>query len=628
MAKSIIDKAYDILKVYNGSNNQINYLKHKYLNGNLILSDFDCQYIVNNEKFIPENINRVVKISREFGLKIQEKYDLEFCPEKIKIFSIIGSMGNSIHAYVQFRQSIQPQLMYVPNNALLNELTDTEGWKDLELDFSELDNKRKLKDHQREGVKFLLYNKKCLLCDSQGTGKTTTATCASILGDFKRVLIITTASLKTTWKREIEVFRPSDEIQIISGSEWGDDKRFTIINYDIIDNFYKVAEEIQYETKFLPNSDGSLEAVKVPITVKNKSTGKLEYKMTTSRKKEDINKALSESPLYLQKFDCIIIDEVHKLSNNKSIRYKVISDFIKKSKIENAYMLSGTPVQKDAAKLHNILKLIDHNITKDYKYYFRRYCGAIERKFNGKKILIPQGSTHLDELFEKIKNCYIRRELKNLSDSVTKTVITRYYDLSPTQMSKYNRLWHDYMEAQSENGDNTNEDYRQLVEGMLVRQFLAYEMVDNTIKLANEKIEDGEKVVIMCTFDDELKKFKEYYKEKGVVYNGKMTAKAKDKAYNDFMTNPKVKVFIANIESASVGLSLTAAKTLIMSSFSWVYSTNEQAEDRVFRISSTDDVLIIYQLFNDSVSQHIYETVMEKKRVADETIKEETNKKK
>ena len=624
--KNSIDKAYDILKTYEGKNNRILYLQRLYSLGQCVLGDFDVEYILNNYDFEPYMVGKTVKITREYGLKLQQKYELDFCPEKIRISSVIGEMGNSLHCYVQYRQSVPSQLMYVNKNSILNELEDI-NWQSFEVDFTELDKKRPLCEHQKEGVKFLLANKKCILADSQGCGKTTTAIAASILGNFKKILIITTASLKTTWRKEIEIYDDKDKIQVINGSEWDGGKKFTIINYDIIDNFYEIAEEIDYEIKELPNSDGTVTKVKVPITVKNKSTGKLEYKMRKSRKKEDIKEALKKSPLFLEQFDCVIIDEMHKLSNNKSIRHKTIDDFLKKSKIPYVFMLSGTPVQKDTVKLYNILKLIDHNVVRDYQYYLRRYCGAKKRTFRGKELLIPEGSTHLDELFEKIKNCYIRRELKNLGDVVKKHVYTRYYDLSPKQMAEYSRLWDEYTEAQQENGDESNEEYRQLVEGMLVRQFLAEQMVENTIKLVDEKLEDGEKVVIMTTFDNELKRFKDYYKEKAVVYNGKMTPKAKDKAFDSFMTNPKVKVFVANLESACVGLSLTAAKTLVFNSFSWVYSTNSQGEDRVFRLSSTEDVQIYYQVFSDDISTHMYETVMEKKRVADETIKEEKNKK-
>ena len=202
-------------------------------------------------------------------------------------------------------------------------------WRSFEVDFNELDKKRPLREHQKEGVKFLLANKKCILADSMGLGKTYQAICASVLGNFKKILIITTASLKTTWRKEIELVEPKENIQVINGSEWQSGYKFTIVNYDIAQRFYEVAEEIAYEIKEMPNSDGTVTKVKVPITVKNKSTGKLEYKMKKSRKKEDIKEALKKSPLFLEQFDCVIIDEAHKLSNLKAKIYLVLEFFIK-----------------------------------------------------------------------------------------------------------------------------------------------------------------------------------------------------------------------------------------------------------------------------------------------------------
>lgn len=623
--KNSIDRAYDILKTYSGSNNRILYLQKMYSIGQCVLGDFDVEYILNNYDFEPYMVGKTVKITREYGLKMQEKYELDFLPEKIKISTVIGEMGNSLHCYVQYRKSVPSQLMYVNKNYILNELEDVD-WRTFEVDFTELDKKRPLREHQKEGVQFLLANKKCILADSMGLGKTYQAICASVLGNFKKVLIITTASLKTTWRKEVELVEPKENIQVINGSDWQSGYKFTIVNYDIAQRFYEVAEEVACEIKELPNADGTVTKVKVPITVKNKSTGKLEYKMKKSRKKDDIKEALKKSPLFLEQFDCVIIDEAHKLSNPKAKRYQVLEDFIKKSRIPYVFLLTGTPITKDTVRFYNILKLLDANITKDYKYYMRRYCGAEKRTFRGKEILMATGATHLDELKEKVKHLYIRRELKDMVDMVTKTVSTRYYDLDKTQVAEYDRLWKEYTIAQLENGDNTNEDYRQLVEGGLVRRFLANQMVDNTIKLVDEKIEDGDKVVVMCTFTDELQKFKEYYGNKCVVYDGKMTPKAKDKAFDKFQNDPKVKVFIGNIVAASVGLSLTAAHTLVFNSYSWVYADNAQAEDRVYRLTSTDDVEIIYQLFTDSISEHMYQTVMEKQRILNETIKKENEK--
>lgn len=623
--KNNIDKAYDILKEYKGKNNRILYLQKLHSLGQCVLGDFDVEYILNNYDFEPYEVNKTVKITRELGLKLQDKYDLEFLPEKIKISKVIGKMGGSLHCYVQYRTSVPSQLMYISENSILNELEEVD-WKSFETDFTEVDKKRPLRIHQKEGVKFLLANKKCILADSMGLGKTSTAICSSILGGFNKILIITTASLKTTWRKEIEIFEQKENIQVINGSEWQSGYKFTIVNYDIAQRFYEVAEEPAYEYKDMSNADGTVTKMRVPITVRNKTTGKLEYKMKKSRKKDDIKEALKHSPLFLEQFDCVIIDEAHKLSNPKAKRYQVIEDFLKKSRIPYVFLLTGTPITKDTVRFYNVLKLLDANITKDYVYYMRRFCGAKKRTFHGKEILLPTEATHLDELKEKVKHLYIRRELKDMADMVKKTVSTRYYDLSPKQMAEYDRLWEEYMESQTEKGEDTNEDYRQLVEGTLVRQYLANQMVENTINLAEEKIEDGDKVVIMCTFTDEIQKFKDYFGNKCVVYDGKMTLKAKDKAFEKFQNDSKVKVFVGNIVAASVGLSLTSSHTLIFNSYSWVYADNAQAEDRIYRLTSTDDVEIIYQLFTDSISEHMYQTVMEKHRVLNETIKKETEK--
>jgi SNF2 family DNA or RNA helicase len=245
---------------------------------------------------------------------------------------------------------------------------------------------------------------------------------------------------------------------------------------------------------------------------------------------------------------------------------------------------------------------------------------------NADSLIIPQGSTNLNELREKIKHVYIRRLSSDIPGMVNKSLDTRYYDLDDRQKEEYDRLWDEYVEAQEENGDNTNEEYRQLVEGTLVRQFLAREMVPNTIELANDYIEDGEKVIIACNFTSEINAFKEYYGKQAVVYDGKMTPKQKDKSEKEFKENPKIKVFIGQIESAGVGLTLTASHIMIFNSYSWLETSNRQMQDRIYRITQKEDALCIYQLFTDSISQDMFEKVLRKGLVMDETIKAEKDK--
>ena len=669
MKESPISKAYRILEEYCGTNNQILYYKRLNELHKLILTEdgFETEYIIKNKDYISDNVNKIVKISKQLGEKLQEKYEIDFTPEKLRITTIIGEMKNSYHCYAQYRNSIPPTLMFLSKKQILTPIHVVD-YKSIDIDFTPYNNKlskygMKLKQHQEDGIKFLVGNKKCVLADQMGLGKTIQAIVSSLESGCKKILVITTASLKSTWKRETSLFEKLEDIVVIKGSKWdGSTGKFTIINYDIVQNYYEIPYENEYKIEEIQGKNGEVEKLKVPVMIKDKKTGKMVNKQVKSNKKNDIKKALLNSPLFTSNFDCVIIDEAQKLSNNTSNRYKVIYDFLRKSDIKHVFLLTGTPLTNTPMNLYYILRLIDADVTKDYEYYINTYCdgkklykpgewkkwlakyeythgtswysmGDEERKDavkyideNADSVIIPQGSTNLNELREKIKHVYIRRLSSDIPGMVNKSLDTRYYDLDERQKEEYDRLWDEYVEAQEENGDNTNEEYRQLVEGTLVRQFLAREMVPNTIELANDYIEDGEKVIIACNFTSEINAFKEYYGKQAVVYDGKMTPKQKDKSEKEFMENPKIKVFIGQIESAGVGLTLTASHIMIFNSYSWLETSNRQMQDRIYRITQKEDALCIYQLFTDSISQDMFEKVLRKGLVMDETIKAEKDK--
>ena len=669
MKESPISKAYRILEEYTGENNQILYYKKMHSLHKLILTEdgFETEYIIKNKDYQIENLNKIVKISSALGKKLQEKYSIDFIPEKLKIISIIGEMKSSYHCYVQYRKSVPQMLMFINKRQILTPLHIID-YNTVDIDFTPYNEKlsligRKLKEHQETGIKFLVANKKCVLADSMGTGKTIQSIVAALASGCKKILVITTASLKSTWKREKSYFEDLKDIVIVNGSKWnGETGKFTVINYDIVQNYYEIPYENEYRIEKIYGKDGKIEELKVPVMIKDKKTGKMVNKQVKSNKKANIKKALLNSPLFTSKFDCVIIDEAQKLSNNTSNRYKVIYDFLRKSDIKYIFLVTGTPLTNTPMNLYYILRLIDADVTKDYEYYLKTYCEGKEifrpgewqkwltvfernndAKFDlmdtktkslafqfinehAQKTVIPQGSSNLSELREKIKHVYIRRLASDVGGMVNKFLDTRYYDLNEQQTEEYNRLWDEYVAAQEENGDNTNEEYRQLVEGTLVRQFLAKEMIPNTIALVNDYIEDGEKVIIACNYTSEINAFKEYYGKQSVVYDGKMTPKQKDKSEKEFMENPKIKVFIGQIESAGVGLTLTASHIMIFNSYSWLETSNRQMQDRIYRITQKEDALCIYQLFTDSISQDMFEKVLKKGLVMDETIKSEKDK--
>lgn len=655
------------LKEYNGINPYILKLKRDVIlrNKTELLSEFVIEYILTNFNFNPIPINKTVKIADWFGEKLKKDYEIEFLPEKLRIFTLIGETKAIFHVLIKYRQNMEPMEMFISKKAIIENFL-IEDYHNVQVDFnrydllsSSKDPNRKLREHQKEAVQFLLSRKKCVLADDPGFGKSTELAVAAIEGNFDSILIISPASIKTTWKKELLWYVPERDITIIESpltmtkpelekylgykegrsgltvkelqneakdkGKW-EDNRFVIVNFDILEEFYKI-----------------------PAT----------------RSKENIQKALEKSPMLqyiLNKKALIIIDEAHRLSNDTSIRYKIINDLIKRGNPDSVYLATGTPITNNPQNFYCLLKLINDPITDDWQYYMDRYCGAMKipakgekerwtnyflqkvnksswydltskekdklKEYiseNARKITIMKDATNIEELRDRVSHIYLRRVKSDLTGMVEKRIHELYYNLNPQQEYEYSKLWEEYEQAQLE-ADPTKELNRDLIEGAVYRRYLSNEMVPYTIKLTNEFIENNEKVVIGCCYDEELYRLKEYYGDKCVVYNGKMGPKEKDKAQEQFMTNPEVKILVGNLQSAGVGLTLTAASRLIFNDFSYVKGDNDQFMDRIHRINQTQDVDIYFQIFRNTQYQKMWDIVMRKGYVINQIIKKEGEK--
>lgn len=596
MSKKIdkINECYSILKNYNGDNNYIKWLSKTY--EKKPLTDFQIDYVLLNKDFKKEEINKLIKLSSWYAETKVEEWGIK--AEKVKVISILGETEKFFHLFIKYRQSIAPSSVFIPKKAILGDIRATD-YNLLDVDFTKYDNffkkyNRKVLDHQKIAVKFLLTRKKCILADDMGLAKTASAIMASMEGNFNKILIITTASAKSTWERELKTFISEKDISTIDSNNWNDNK-YTIINYDIVDRFYKFPTEI--------NKAG---------------------KEVKSRKKEVKLQALADSLLYTANFDLVIIDEVHYLSDNKSIRYKIIEDFLTNNKNKYTFLLTGTPMTNYPVNFYHVLKLINHPVTDNYPYYVKTYCDGknITVKKTGKKIWLTNGASNLEELTEKVKDVYLRREKEEIPGMVTKEIFLKYYDLTENEIEEYNKVWDEYVEAENKKTE-ANKD---LIEGILLRQFIADKMIPYTIKSTDEFINKGEKVFIACNFNSEIAKLKEYYGNKAVVYKGGLTRKQKDAAEKSFMEDENVKVFIGNIKAAGVALTLISSHIVIFNSYDWVPGNNKQVMDRVHRLGQLFEVEVYFQLFRNTISEDMWETIVKKGLNIDKVIKAENKK--
>jgi SWI/SNF-related matrix-associated actin-dependent regulator 1 of chromatin subfamily A len=644
-----IEKAYEILKEYSGENPFIINLKNTIIVHQMrSMNDFEVEYVLSNFEREPVRIDKIVMVADWWGEKKKEDWDIEFIPKKIQITWFIGETDTMYHFYCIYRRSQEKAVeVFAPKNAILTDFL-MEDYHNLDIDFTKYNtDKRTVMPHQVEAVKFMLSRKKCIIADEMGSGKTFSAILAALEGLFKHILVICPSSVKKTWEKELKLLVDEKDITIVQGSKWNDAK-FTIINYDILDNFYEIPEQIIKTSELNVGEDGNV---------------KREYKekKIVARSKKIIDEAMANSQLFQSNYDLVIIDEAHRLSNNTSNRFKIISDLVKRSNPKGIFELTGTMITNSSKNLYNLLKIIDVPITKDWQYYMERYCGAKffykknernaytaifcksvgkrewseltydeKRKLDEylekhcKKMCIPSEDTNMEELQEIIKPYYNRRVKDDLNNMVTKTVKFLHYEMTDDEKKSYDELWEKYLELQ-EDKENTEKN-KKLIETSLMRQWLADKMISRTISLARKCIELNHKVIIFCAYDNEINKFVDEFKDICVFHNGKINEKKKNESVDKFQNDDSIKVFIGNIFSAGVGLTLIQGDVVLFNNFSFVPSDNLQCEDRIHRIGQTKPCTVYYQSFNGTYFDKMLEIVHDKQEVIDKIIISEKEK--
>jgi SWI/SNF-related matrix-associated actin-dependent regulator 1 of chromatin subfamily A len=664
------EEAFSILEKYRGSNPYILYLqKEVYALKNVsAIKDLQVDYILRNANTNPRTINKIVKLADWYGEKKKEEWGTDFIPKVVKIISYLGETEYAWHCYVQYRTSVAPKMEFLSKRGIIEDFL-AEDYHNVDIDFTRYTKlsqsrgfDRELMSHQEEAVKFLISRRHSILADDMGLGKSSSLTVASIEGNFDAVIIICPASLKTNWKNELSYYVDTKYISIIdsinsktkseleeflgykqstsgktkdelleeakSAGKWKENK-YVIVNYDILDEFYKI-----------------------PVT----------------RSKENILKAYNESPMLqfiTNKKSLIIIDEAHNLSNNTSIRYKIIKSLLQKGKPHSVFLSTGTPITNNPQNLLCLLELLDEPIAQDRKYYLERYCDAKEIchpkdkdkrnristtfisncgkrnwyelneaeknmlntliKKSCRMMTISNGASNLDELKCRISHIYLRRIKEEMNNMVTKTVHEKFYDLTSEQKKEYDRLWDEYEQAKLAE-DPTKELNKELLEGAIYRKYISNQMTPHTIELVNKLISRGEKVVVACCYDEELYALKEYYGDKCVIYNGKTNLKQKDEAIKRFYEDDSVMVFIGNIVAASTGINLVNSRYLVFNNISYVYSDNSQMEDRIYRVTQKRDVHVFYQIFRDTQYENMWNISLRKKLISNAVIKREAEK--
>lgn len=556
--------AAKILEEYNGANNQILEWKEKLKKyNNFMLTRAQAEYVIKYCNVNPKVARKYLKLTKSFSEKLKKENEYQILPEKVWCEKLLCESEKAYNIWGKIMDDDYFQSIWLPKSVVIPE----EKKLNREIDYTKY-NHRPLLEHQKLAVEKLLINDRFILADDQGLGKSTSAIIAALESDAKKVLIVCPASLKLNWKKEIENYTDK-KILIVEGKKWGATFDFYIINYDIIKNYHTT----------------------------DKSEDSDDYKLLVNAG-----------------FDIAIVDESHYLSNPQANRTKLLNDVL--SKIPKVWLLSGTPMTSRPINYYNLLKIVNSPLADNWQTYVKRYCKGYQFTVGNRKIWNTSGASNLDELRERTQNIVLRRMKSDVLDLPEKIITPIFLEL---KSNFYDEELEEFLKITNENKNKENISVT-LNRLMKLRKLIALEKIPYTFELIDKAIEQDKKIIVFTNFTDTLDIIKEKYKKIAVVLDGRMSKEKRQDSIDRFQNDDKIKIFVGNIIAAGVGITLTAADTVIMNDLSFVPSHHAQAEDRAYRYGQKNCVLVYYPIFDNTVERIIYNILQKKKNIIDQVM--------
>jgi SNF2 family DNA or RNA helicase len=126
-------------------------------------------------------------------------------------------------------------------------------------------------------------------------------------------------------------------------------------------------------------------------------------------------------------------------------------------------------------------------------------------------------------------------------------------------------------------------------------------------------MEENKKLVIMARFVKELDAIQRLLEEKGIKYASvRGGVKDRGEEVRRFQEDSDCRVFIGQIAAAGMGLTLTAASTMVFYSLDYSMSNFVQAKARIHRVSQTENCHYIYLVAKDTVDNKVINALQNK----------------
>lgn len=415
--------------------------------------------------------------------------------------------------------------------------------------------------YQTEGISKLTdiitsrEERAAMLCDPPGAGKTPQAIGVLNSLDASTILVVTPASLKATWAREIE--------------RWSSKKIRTVVLNTSKDPLPPASEK------------------NVAIIVSYNLAVRMSHELCS------------------RTYDMLICDEVHLCKSPQSQTARVVLVLIW-AKCKYRLMLTGTPMPNGRAyEAFTTFSRCCYSTFGSWKGFKDRYL--IEEMVRNKPAY-PR-SKNLEELRELSKAFMVRRPrelvLQSLPGIVRQNVYIQLpqYDVFKAQDGLDIDAILDAVDAGLPvDGEHITTARRKL--SMLKAPFI--------VEAIKDALEDVKQLVVFV-HHRELYAYIQNSFSDIVGING-LTPPEERQYFVDTFQRGEARIFLASLKAANTGLTLTAASTLIMAEYDWVPSTNEQAEGRIYRVTQKDICRVQYLVAADSLDEKVLKVVQRKQK--------------
>jgi SNF2 family DNA or RNA helicase len=320
----------------------------------------------------------------------------------------------------------------------------------------------------------------------------------------------------------------------------------------------------------------------------------------------------------------VIADEGHKIKSHSIAASKAMHRIGAKALYR--LLLTGTVITNKAIDVFSQCKFLNPAIFGNSFYSFRnRYFDMVG--YGGYTPVLKQSMAK--DLMERLHSIAYRATKADCLDLPITTDIIRYVELEAAATKIYCDLVKEsYAELSKGEVTVTNVLTRLLRLSQLTGGFIGDDegnAPQNVSKAKLSALEDivdeaqneGRKLVIIARFIAEIATIKSMLDKHRIGYSA-ISGETRDRTeqVRQFQENPDITVFIGQIATAGLGITLTAASTMIFYSLDYSMSNFEQAKARIHRVGQSENCTYIYLTAKGTVDEKVFKALRNKADLA------------